>query len=102
MVDVGCGDGRYSFEISRRMGDKVTLHCVDSNEEMLKHLNSYMTSRNISNFQTHRATAEDLPFQDDFVDCVVTMNAIHHFKLPEFLSELSRIVINHGYVFIYT
>ena len=95
MVDVGCGDGRYSFEICRRLGQRVSLHCVDANQEMLNNLIAFLSSRNVSNFQTHRASAEDLPFADDSIGCLLTMNAIHHFKLSAFLTE-------NGLLFIYT
>lgn len=102
MVDVGCGDGRYSLEICRRLGQKVSLHCVDANQEMLKNLNEFLSSRNITNFQTHQASAEALPFADDSIDCVLSMNAIHHFKFSEFLNEVSRILTDNGFLFIYT
>ncbi len=102
MVDVGCGDGRYSLEICRRLGQKVSLHCVDANQEMLNNLNTFLSSQNITNFQTHQASAEELPFADDSIDCVLTMNAIHHFKFSEFLDEASRILTDTGLLFIYT
>ncbi len=102
MVDVGCGDGRYSLEICRRLGQKVSLHCVDANQEMLNNLNTFLSSQNITNFQTHQASAEELPFADDSIDCVLTMNAIHHFKFSEFLDEVSRILTDTGLLFIYT
>jgi len=102
MVDVGCGDGRYSMEICRRLGQKVSLHCVDANQEMLNNLNSYFSAHNVTNFQTHQASAEELPLADDNTDCVLTMNAIHHFKFSEFLNEVSRILTENGLLFIYT
>ena len=102
MVDVGCGDGRYSMEVCRRLGQKVSLHCVDANQEMLNNLNSFFSTRNVTNFQTHQATAEELPFADDSINCVLTMNAIHHFKFSEFLNEVSRILTDNGFLFIYT
>lgn len=102
MVDVGCGDGRYSVEIRRRLGQKVSLHCVDANQEMLNYLNSFFSTRNVTNFETHHATAEELPFADDSIDCVLTMNAIHHFKFSEFLNEVSRFITDTGFLFIYT
>ncbi len=102
MVDVGCGDGRYSLEICRRLGQRVSLHCLDANREMLNNLNTFLSSRKITNYQTHQASAEELPFADDSIDCVLTMNAIHHFKFSEFLDEVSRILTENGLLFIYT
>ncbi len=36
LADVGCGDGRYSLELLKCLGDKCYLHSIDSNENMLK------------------------------------------------------------------
>lgn len=102
MVDVGCGDGRYSVEICRRLGQKVSLHCVDTNQEMLNNLNSFFSASNVTNYQTHQASAEELPFADASIDRGLTMNAIHHFIVSEFLNEVSRILTEDGFLFIYT
>ncbi len=29
MADVGCGDGRYSQELLKSLGDKCYIHCID-------------------------------------------------------------------------
>ena len=50
MVDIGCGDGRYSLEFLRQIGDKCYLHCIDDNENMIKLLEDYLTEQNITNF----------------------------------------------------
>jgi len=102
IVEVGCGDGRYSLELLRDLGDKLDLHCIDTNPEMVKHLQTFFARNGVKNFKASTASAEDLPVEDNSVDCVVTLNAIHHFKLLEFLEEASRILVDDGYLFIYT
>ena len=102
MVEVGCGDGRYSLELIRALGNKLHLHCIDTNPEMIKYLQVLFARNKINNFKTTKASAENLPVEDNSVDCVITLNAIHHFKLSEFLEEASRILIDDGYLFIYT
>ena len=42
MVDVGCGDGRYSLELLKCLEDDSHLHCIDYNENMIKYLKSYL------------------------------------------------------------
>jgi len=101
-ADVGCGTGRYDLKFFRYLGERLYLHCIDSNEEMLKQLNEYLGQHKIKNFTTVKAIASDLPLKDDSIDCVFTFNAIHHFQPLGFLSETSRILKDKGYLFIYT
>lgn len=102
MVEIGCGTGRYSIELGRDLRNKLHLHCIDANPEMVKHLHAFFTQNNIKKFNVTRDSAENLPIEDNSVDCGVTLNAIHHFKLSEFLKEASRILVDNGYLFIYT
>lgn len=101
-VDVGCGVGRYSSKIFQYLGDKLYLHCTDSNEKMLEQLKEYFTQHKIKNFQIKKAFADNLPFENDSLDCILTFNAVHHFKLLKFLKESSRILKKTRYLFIYT
>ncbi len=101
-VDVGCGDGRYDLLLYKYLGDKLYLTCLDANEEMLQNLSSYLAKNDIKNFEAKRSTAENLPFDNNSLDCMLTFNAIHHFDLPRFLVESSRVIKNGGYLFVYT
>ena len=49
-----------------------------------------------------KANANNLPLRDNFVDCVFTFNAIHHFHFPRFLENAARIIRRDGLIFIYT
>ena len=102
MVDVGCGDGRYSIKLIRALGNKLHLHCIDTNSEMIKRLQASLARNRIKNVKVTKASAENLPVEDNSTDCVFTLNAIHHFKLSEFIKEASRILVDDGYLFIYT
>ena len=102
MADIGCGDGRYSLEFLRQIGNKCYLHCIDDNENMLKSLEDYLTEQNITNFCARQGDANRLPLDNDSMDCIVTFNAIHHFDIPKFLSESLRSLNDDGRLFIYT
>jgi ubiquinone/menaquinone biosynthesis C-methylase UbiE len=102
MADIGCGDGRYSLEFLRQIGDKCYLHCIDDNENMLTSLKDYLTEQNITNFCTRQGDANRMPLDSDSMDCIVTFNAIHHFDVPKFLSESVRSLKVDGSLFIYT
>jgi ubiquinone/menaquinone biosynthesis C-methylase UbiE len=101
-ADVGCGVGRYVLKLFRNLGDKLYLYCIDCNREMLEELKQNLTLHNIENFQVKLTLARKLPLPNESLDCVFTFNAIHHFKILEFLYEASRVLKNSGSLFIYT
>jgi len=102
IADVGCGDGRYSLELLKCLGDKCYLHCIDSNENMLKQLKDYLTEQNAVNFCVRRGNANKLPLENDSMDCIVTFNAIHHFDIQRFLGEVFGCLKDDSHFFIYT
>jgi len=102
IADVGCGDGRYSLELLRCLGDNCFLHCVDINEDMLRNLEDYLKEQNTLNFCVRQGDANRLPLENDSMDCIVTFNAIHHFEIKKFLGETLRSLTDNGHLFIYT
>ena len=102
MADIGCGDGRYSLELLKCLGDKCYLHCIDSNEKMLTYLENYLIEQNVTNFCIRPGNADKLPLENDSMDCIVSFNAIHHFDIQRFLAEALGCLKNDGHLFIYT
>ncbi|MCH9657449.1 class I SAM-dependent methyltransferase [archaeon] len=102
IADIGCGDGRYSLELLKCLKDDCYMHCIDYNENMLKHLKSYLVNNGISNFCTRPGNASKLPLENNSMDCIVTFNAIHHFDIQKFLSEVHECLKDNGIAFIYT
>lgn len=101
-ADVGCGAGRYDLKLFQNLGKKLFLYCLDINKEMLTYLEEFLIKHRVKNFKTIKAFASKMPFKDNSLDCVFTFNAIHHFKISQFLKESSRILKDQGYLFIYT
>lgn len=101
-ADVGCGTGRYDLKLFEHIGDKLYFYCVDSSHTMLEQLRLYLREYMIQNFQTIKANAKNLPLQNTSLDCLLTFNAIHHFKVAQFLQESARVLKDDGYLFIYT
>lgn len=101
-VDVGCGAGRYDLKMFQYLGKRLFLYCIDANKEMLKHLTDFLVKRGVRNFKTIKAFERKIPLKNNSLDCIFTFNAIHHFRIRQFLKESSRILKDGGYLFIYT
>ena len=101
-ADVGCGAGRYDLKLFRYLGKKLFLYCIDANKEMLKHLTIFLAKHKIKNFKTIQTLAKKISLEDNSLDCIFIFNAIHHFKIPQFSKESSRLLKDSGYLFIYT
>ena len=53
LLDVGCGDGRYSIKLIEKLRNRLSLTCVDVNYEMLQQISKI--SSNFQNLQTKQA-----------------------------------------------
>ena len=69
---------------------------------MLGELDTYLTDLGIKDFETHEASAHDLPFATGSLDCIFTFNACHHFDLSVFVTEAHRALKPGGRLFLYT
>ena len=101
-ADVGCGAGRYDISLLQSLKGRLYLHCIDSNQDMLNNLQSYLSKNKLSEFKIKQAYAHNLPVKTRSLNCVFTFNAVHHFKIHEFLNEAIRVMKDEGYLFIYT
>lgn len=95
-ADVGCGTGRYSLSVLEYVPNISRLFCFDANKKMLDQL------ENRANCMAVLTLAERLPLLNGALDCLFTFNAVHHFRLPLFVKEASRVIKGSGFFFIYT
>lgn len=102
-ADIGCGAGRYTLRLVKQLGKKChLLYCVDKSEHMLAQLKNFLVEYGINHFKILHSDAHKVPLETDSLDFVVSFNAIHHFDMPNFLKEASRILKNKSRLFIYT
>jgi trans-aconitate 2-methyltransferase len=73
VLDVGCGDGRMTFEIAKLAGRVVG---IDSSPEMVGFASRNFPERKFHNLSFQTANAAALPFRDEFD--VVYSNAVLH------------------------
>ncbi len=75
VLDVGCGDGKVTAEIAKRVPQGAVIG-VDPSIEMIKFAQSHWDTSRDSNLQFQVGDARRLPFREEF-DVVVSFNALH-------------------------
>ncbi len=66
LIDVASGTGDIAKRFSKRMNNSVKIYCVEPNEEMYSVGKSNL--QNYKNISWHKASAEKLPFKENFFD----------------------------------
>lgn len=88
VLDVGCGTGALLQELARKF-PQTTLVGVDPVPEML----AVARRRLPSSVELRGGWAEELPFEDDDFDVVVSCNMFHYIRRPaSALQEMSRVL----------
>lgn len=100
-VDIGCGSGRYDLLMLQKIPE-LHLTCTDVNRAMVDAAEKYLKSHGQSNFIAKTMDAEKIDISPGSLDFVSSFNAIHHFSLPIFVKNASKVLKNDGCIFIYT
>lgn len=100
-ADIGCGTGRYDLLLFQHLNN-LHLTCIDANESMLRQASNYLTRHNILQFELIQADGNNIPLEDNSMNCIFTFNAIHHFDFIKFVENAARIIKANGKIFIYT
>lgn len=94
-LDVGCGTGNYTCALS---GKDYQFYGIDPSETMLEKARQ----RNCDVIW-QKATAENLPFENEFFAGAIASLTIHHWKdLRKAFSEISRILKRTGKFVLFT
>jgi SAM-dependent methyltransferase len=96
VADIACGTGILADRIQRDL-HPAAVYGVDMSEGMLKQAQSRS-----SEVDWRRGPAEQLPFDDDALDAVVTTSAFHFFDQPAALREFHRVLAPEGLVAVST
>lgn len=98
MLYVAAGTGGHALALAERAGTKVSLVCVDENEESLE-LGRAKAMAVRADPEFRRAQLEALDFEDDQFDLVVgDVTLIAPERLPEIVGEMVRVAAPGGTV----
>src|SRR5690242_17047388 len=103
VLEIGCGTGRDSYRIARRLGEHGEFFVQDLSEQMvlkarqrLEREGGHAYSAEIEYFAS---TARFLPFADGFFDAVFHFGGFNNFSEPKkTLAEMTRVVKTNGRV----
>jgi ubiquinone/menaquinone biosynthesis C-methylase UbiE len=99
-LDVGCGSGLLSIELSQAVSG-LHIAAVDLSEVMLELARGNAQQANAGGIEFVRADAKALPFEDCTFDIVFSQHTLHHLPDPQaLLSEMERVVRVGGYVLL--
>jgi 2-polyprenyl-3-methyl-5-hydroxy-6-metoxy-1,4-benzoquinol methylase len=96
LLDLGCGDGRFTMEVARQAGVEraLGLELVDEIAEQARRNGVEVSQADL---------AERLPFDDASIDVVHSNQVIEHLSFTDhFLREIRRIVRPDGYAVLST
>ena len=100
VLDLGCGTGFLTFPMAIRnmdafvVGLDIVANTITRNMEQV-------VEQGISNIRFVSYDGEDIPFDDETFDLVVTRYALHHFpQIEKSLADASRVLKQGGRLFI--
>lgn len=96
VADIACGTGILADRIECELHPEQ-VYGIDMSEGMLNQARARSTS-----VQWLRGPAEQLPFDDETLDAVVTTSAFHFFDQPAALREFHRVLSPGGLVAVAT
>ena len=94
VLDVGCGNGKLIFEISRRA--KIKAYGVDISPKMIE-----VCKQRYGNIDFDISSGEDLPFDEGNFDMLTICCVLHHLNNPiKFFSEAHRVLKEDGILIV--
>ena len=93
VLDVGPGNGRYTIETARRVGETGSVVAIDLEPRMIERVRSRAQENGITNLKAKVANVYDLPFEDDTFDAIYMITVIGEIPNPErALGEFYRVL----------
>jgi len=99
VLDAGCGDGVFSYLVSKKgyevSGVDLSKEAIDAAKEI--------TKKKGQNIDFRVASVYELPYEDNYFDAVVSTEVIEHLDdVDKFLDEIKRVTKKEGTIVIST
>lgn len=97
VLDVGPGNGRYTFAAARRVGEAGRVVAIDIEPKIIESLRQQIETAGIDNLETRVADAYDLPFDEDTFDVITMITVIGEIPDPvRAMREFHRVLAPTG------
>jgi len=91
LLDIGCGSGFPLLEIAQRLDESSFCYGIDPCETAIVRLKEKATRLKLKNIRCYDCKAEEMPFEDDFFELIVSNNGINNTENAELvLNECFR------------
>jgi len=91
-LDVGCGLGFPLIELSQQLGNSCNVYGIDPWESAIERINLKIKTYDLKNVIAIKAIAEELPFDNNYFDLIVSNNGINNVTdMHKSFSECSRV-----------
>lgn len=101
-LDIGCGTGFPLFELAGRLGESCKVYGIDAYDKVIEKVKEKISLYELTNIEAINCEAENLPFENNFFDLIVSNNGINNVRdLEKTFSESCR-VLKQGGQFVFT
>ena len=91
-LDVGCGTGFPLFELAGRLGESCMVYGIDAWDKAVEKVKHRISLYELSNIEAINCEAENLPFENNFFELIVSNNGINNVRnLEKTVSETYRV-----------
>jgi ubiquinone/menaquinone biosynthesis C-methylase UbiE len=90
VCDMGCGNGFYTLQLARLVGEEGRVLAVDIQPEMLHMLQERAKEAQITNIQLIEGTPVDPKLPEGGVDLILLVDVYHEFSHPEQMLKAMR------------
>ena len=98
VLDIACGPGIVACHFAPLVAH---ITGIDMTPEMIRQAEAAQVARRLTNMTWRVASAEPLPFKDNYFSLVVTRYSFHHFQHPDrVLAEMLRVCTPGGRILI--
>jgi arsenite methyltransferase len=99
IADIGAGSGYFAFRFARSVGSAGRIYAVDTDPDMILHMNRRIRELKLSNVVTVLSAPDDPLLQDGSVNRIFICNTWHHLEnRAKYLGLMKRMLRPGGQV----